>query len=162
MLGGHALGVLRHLGERHVGVGHHQAGGGQVGLEALEPPQVGAEGHEPQVGLVAEDGEGDHLVVVGLGRLHRRHHRLPVDPARRRLAEQVEHAPPGGGDDRRGARVEVSVQSQVPILDATKGPGGPAPSSSVLGSEPSGDLEVVHARRGRRGGLRGPGWACRR
>ena len=81
----------------------HQAGGGQVGLEALEPPEVGADGHEPEVGLVAEDGEGDHLVVVGLGRLHRRHHRLPVDAARGRLAEQVEDAPPDGRDDRCGA-----------------------------------------------------------
>ena len=37
-------------------------------------------------------------------RLDRGHHRLPVDRPRRRLAEQVEHAPPGGGDDGCGGR----------------------------------------------------------
>src|SRR5204863_65938 len=59
-----ALGVLADLGERHVGVGEVEAGGTQLGLELLETPQVGPDGHETQVGLVAEDGEGDDLAVV--------------------------------------------------------------------------------------------------
>ena len=63
--------VLGDLGERHVGVDHDQPGRLQVGLEPPQPPQVGAEGHEAEVGLVAEHGHRHHLDPVGLGVLDR-------------------------------------------------------------------------------------------
>ena len=63
---GHAGGVLADLGERDVAVDDVEARRLQVGLEAPQPPQVGAERHEPEVGLVAEHGDGDDLVAVGL------------------------------------------------------------------------------------------------
>ena len=59
------------LGERHVAVDEVEAGGGELGLEPAQPPQVGAQRHEAEVGLVAEDGHRHDLVAVGLGRLHR-------------------------------------------------------------------------------------------
>ncbi len=59
----------------------------------------GSEGHEGQVGLVAEHGGGDDLHAVGLGRLHGRGDRLGLGQ-RPRLAEQVEDTPPHGGLER--------------------------------------------------------------
>ena len=37
-------------------------------LETLEAPEVGTEGHEAGVGLVAENGDRDDLVTVVLAR----------------------------------------------------------------------------------------------
>ena len=93
---GHALGVLGQLGERHVGVDDVEPGGGELGLELPQPPQVGTERHERQVGLVAEHRGGHHLHVVGLGRLHRGGDGFGVGQ-RRELAEEVEHAQPTVG-----------------------------------------------------------------
>ena len=47
-------GVLGDLGQRHVGLRRHEPGRGGLGLQASQPPEVGAERHEPQVGLVPE------------------------------------------------------------------------------------------------------------
>ena len=95
---GHALGVLGQLGERDVGVDDVEPGVLQGGLEPAQAPQVGAEGHEGEVGLVAEHGDGDHLVAVGLGLLDGGGDGLGLGE-RRHLAEQVEHAQPDRGGD---------------------------------------------------------------
>jgi hypothetical protein len=56
-----ALGVLGHLREGDIGIGHVQAGLLEVGLQTAKAPQVLAESHEADVGLVAENGRGDDL-----------------------------------------------------------------------------------------------------
>ena len=81
----------------------------QLVLERLEPGEIGAERHHPEVGLVAEHREQQRLVAVGLERrAPRRATRLPacgsasaraVDPV-----EEVEHAPPDRRLDRGSIR----------------------------------------------------------
>ena len=95
---GHALGVLGELGERDVGVDDVEPGVLEAGLEPAQAPQVGAEGHEGDVGLVAEHGDGDHLVAVGLGLLDGVGDGLGLGE-RRHPAEQVKHAQPDRGGD---------------------------------------------------------------
>ena len=89
---GQALGVLRQLGERHVGGHDLEAGGLEAGLEPAQPHPVRPDRHDTQVGLVAEHREGDHLWSVALARLDRGHHGLAVGPGTD-PAEQVEDPP---------------------------------------------------------------------
>ncbi len=97
--------VLRQLGERHVGVDEGERRGRQLVLERLEPGQIGAERHHPEVGLVAEHGEHEGLVTVVDERLHRVGDALPGLRIRLRaravdLVEEVEHAPSHARFDR--------------------------------------------------------------
>ncbi len=62
------------------------------------PPQIGTEGHERQIGLVAEHPDRHHLVAVGLGSLHRAGDLLGIGQGGE-LAEQVQHTLPDGGAD---------------------------------------------------------------
>ena len=121
---GHALGVLRQLGERDVGVDHVEAGVLQGGLQPTQPPQVGAQRHEREVGLVAEHGDGDHLVAVGLRLLDSGGDGFGVGE-RRHLAEQVQHAQA----DRWGDGVDHRVQST--------GGHGPGTSAGAEGQLPT-------------------------
>ena len=68
-----------------------EAGRRQVALERPELPEVGAERHDAEVGLVAEQGDRHDLQAGGLRRLDRLLDRRAVRQ-RRRLGEQVEHA----------------------------------------------------------------------
>ncbi len=61
------------------------------GLQQTQLAQVGVDGHDGHVALVAEHRDGHDLAARILGRLHRRDHRLGIEQ-RGRLAEQVEHA----------------------------------------------------------------------
>ena len=61
---GQTLRVLADLGERHVRVDDREARGLQIGLQRVEPPEVGPDGHDGEVGLVAEQRRGDHLVIA--------------------------------------------------------------------------------------------------
>ena len=108
-LGRHALRVLRHLGERHEGIGDLQARGVQLGLQLLQSPQVGAQRHEPEVGLVPEHRERHDLMVVGLTRLHRRRDRRRIR-AGGRPAEEVQHPPP----NRRHQRLSHAESLRAP------------------------------------------------
>ena len=104
VLGGRVLGELR---QRDVGVVGDQRAGEQLLLEGVQPGQIRAEGHHPEIGLVAEHREHQRLVTVCFERRDGVH-----DPLRRAgillrpLAvdseEQVQHTPP----DRRRHRLD--------------------------------------------------------
>ena len=109
---GQALGVLGQLGHRDIAVDHVEARGHQAGLEVPEAPEVLAQDHEGQVGLVAQDCNRDHLVTgIGRGR-DGGPDRPAVDrPAEGRdppaeLAEEVEDAEALGGGDRFAHRTD--------------------------------------------------------
>ncbi len=89
--------VLRHLGERDIGGDDLEPRGPNRRLEAPEPPQIGAEHHEGDVRLVAEDRRGDDLVPP-LARLGRGAEDPRCVEGRPGAAEQVQHA------DARGRR----------------------------------------------------------
>ena len=57
-------GVLGDLGQRDVGGHRHRTRRLDLGLERPQAPQVGAENHEAEVGLVAEQGGRNDLVAV--------------------------------------------------------------------------------------------------
>ena len=82
-----------------------------LGLERPQAPQVGAEHHQAQVGLVAEEGGRHDLVAVRLGRLDRLAEGLGVEAVRladRNVAEEVEHGLAHRRDER-GAGVIRAV-----------------------------------------------------
>ena len=93
-------GVLGDLGQRDVGGHRHGAGSLDRGLELPQAPQVGAEHHEAQVGLVAQQGGRDDLVAVGLGRPTAWRRASASKSGGRHVAEEVEHGLPDGGDER--------------------------------------------------------------
>ena len=136
LLGG---GVLRGLGQRHERRRRAQAGhGGQLGLEGLEAGEVGPEGHDPEVGLVAEGGRDQGLVAVALERLDGVEHPLggaglgggplPVD-----RVEEVENPP--ALRRRHGVHAEGGYPEPAPRL----GRGGAAarsPDTAGVGRSP--------------------------
>ena len=61
-------GVLRLLGERHVRVRSARAAPTAARSGTVQPGEVGPERHHAEVGLVAEHGEDERLVPVGLER----------------------------------------------------------------------------------------------
>ena len=79
-LGGHPGGILGHLGERHVGGDQLQPGRDHLTLQPAQAPLVRTEGHDRQVGLVAQDGGGDRLVAVTVGLLQGAQEGLAVEP----------------------------------------------------------------------------------
>src|SRR5579883_795725 len=122
---GHAGGVLGDLGQRHVGRHRLEACTASGRLEAAELPQIGAQGHEPDVGLVAEQSHAHHLDPGPGGRRHCLAEGGPVQagPA---AAEQVQHAEPDGGDERLGCRFDVHALSlRSPGRDEGRPQGAP-------------------------------------
>ncbi len=83
--------ILRQLRQRDVAVDDVEPSALELGLEPTEPPQIDADRHDDQIGLVAEGGDRDDLVVIGDTSLDRGVDRLSVG-VRSRAAEQVEDA----------------------------------------------------------------------
>ena len=97
--------VLRQLGQREVRPGRDERGLSDFVLERLQPGEVGPERHDPEVGLVPEDGEAQDLVrAVGDEPIDGVEHalgrpRFVLGPGPVDAGEEVQDAPTGGRFD---------------------------------------------------------------
>ena len=92
--------VLRELGERQVRPRRCERCTRQLVLQRLQPGKVGAEGKDPEVGLVPEHREREDLMVAVDERVDRVEYslgaaRLLVGLAGVHSVEEVQHAPAG-------------------------------------------------------------------
>ena len=75
----------------------------ECALSTAKGNQVGPDQHEPQIGLMAQDGEADDLLTGFFSRLDRAGYGLAVG-AWRHFAKQVQYTPALVGDERYGHR----------------------------------------------------------
>ena len=84
--------VLGDLGEGEERPARHEPGATKLALEPTQPFLIGAERHDPEIGLVTEERGRDDLMAIGLALLDREFSGILVDLCRRSV-EEVEDPP---------------------------------------------------------------------